>query len=66
MPDSPVSNTASVTTTNDGSDSDTDQVVVLAPDVRVVKNADNSPISAGDKAATRSRSGTSAWASPAP
>ena len=51
VPDSPVSNTASVTTTNDGTDSDTDQVVVLAPDVKVIKTADNSPISAGDKAA---------------
>jgi uncharacterized repeat protein (TIGR01451 family) len=49
--DSPVSNTAHVSTSNDGSDDDTDQVVVLGPDVRVDKNADNSPISAGDKAA---------------
>ena len=51
VPDSPVSNTASVTTTNDGSDTDTDQVVVLGPDLQVVKSADNSPISAGESAA---------------
>ena len=51
VPDSPVSNTASVTTTNDGSDTDTDQVIVLGPDLQVVKTADNSPISAGEVAA---------------
>ncbi len=49
--DSPVSNTAHVATSNDGSDDDTDHVVVVGPDVVVDKNADNSPISAGDKAA---------------
>ena len=48
--DSPVVNTAHVTTTNDGSDDDTDQVVVKGPDIVVDQNADNSPISAGDKA----------------
>jgi uncharacterized repeat protein (TIGR01451 family) len=48
--DSPVVNTASVTTSNDGSDDDTDQVVVKGPDIVVDKNSDNSPISAGDKA----------------
>src|SRR3954454_4527081 len=48
--DSPVVNTAHVTTTNDGSDDDTDQVVVLGASIQVVKTADNSPISAGDKA----------------
>ena len=46
---SPVSNTADVTTTNDGSDSDTDQVVVLGPDIHVQKSG-NGPISAGDVA----------------
>src|SRR5262249_21340001 len=49
--DSPVTNTAHVTTSNDGSDDDTDHVDVLAPDVVVEKTADNSPISAGDVAA---------------
>jgi uncharacterized repeat protein (TIGR01451 family) len=48
--DSPVINTAHVTTSNDGSDDDTDQVAVKGPDIVVEKNADNSPISAGDKA----------------
>jgi len=46
-----VTNTASVSTTNDGSDSDGATVVVQCPDVSVVKTADNSPISAGDTAA---------------
>ena len=46
---SPVSNTADVTTTNDGSDSDTDQVVVLGPDIHVQKSG-NGPLSAGDMA----------------
>ncbi|MEW6225853.1 MAG: hypothetical protein AB1627_14610, partial [Chloroflexota bacterium] len=45
-----VHNAASVTTTNDGSDSDTSDIAVLCPDVRIVKEADNSPILAGQAA----------------
>ena len=46
-----VDNTASVTTGNDGQDSDDASVSVLCPDVTVLKSADNSPINAGDTAA---------------
>ncbi len=46
LADSPVVNTAVVTTTNDGSDQDTDQVTVLGPDLGVVKSG-SGPISAG-------------------
>ena len=49
LADSPVANTASVTTTNDGSDEATDSVVVLGPDIQVEK-VGNGPISAGDTA----------------
>jgi uncharacterized repeat protein (TIGR01451 family) len=45
-----VANTASVATTNDGTDEDTDVVDVLGPDLAVAKTADASPISAGDTA----------------
>lgn len=43
-----VNNTASVSTTNDGSDSDRASVVVRCPDLTVVKVADADPINAGD------------------
>ncbi|HEX6867388.1 MAG TPA: hypothetical protein VF119_01220, partial [Candidatus Limnocylindrales bacterium] len=46
-----IPNTASVSTTNDGTDSDGASVTVLCPDVTVVKSADDSPINAGDTAA---------------
>ena len=46
-----VNNTASVGTSNDGSDSDSASVVIQCPDVSVLKTADNSPINAGDTAA---------------
>ncbi|HJW76618.1 MAG TPA: DUF11 domain-containing protein, partial [Thermoleophilia bacterium] len=45
-----VRNEASVTTTNDGSDADGSDVEVLCPDVRIIKEADNSPILAGQTA----------------
>ncbi len=48
--DSPVSNTAAVTTTNDGSAQASDHVDVLAPDLTVTKTADQSPITAGQTA----------------
>ena len=43
-----VNNTANVTTTNDGSDSQAASVVVLCPDLTVLKVADADPINAGD------------------
>ncbi|MEW6224719.1 MAG: VWA domain-containing protein, partial [Chloroflexota bacterium] len=46
LADSPVANTAVVTTTNDGGDEDGDQVVVLGPDLEVVKSG-NGAINAG-------------------
>ncbi|MFN8470910.1 MAG: DUF11 domain-containing protein [Anaerolineae bacterium] len=46
-----VDNTASVTTSNDGSASAPAKVIVSCPNVTVTKTADNSPISAGDTAA---------------
>src|SRR4051812_2399445 len=46
--DSPVVNTAHVTTTNDGSDDDTDQVVVLGASIDIEKVADAASVSAGD------------------
>src|SRR3954454_4612161 len=46
--DSPVVNTAHVTTTNDGSDDDTDQVVVLGASIDIEKVADAPSVSAGD------------------
>jgi len=46
-----INNTATVTTGNDGQDSDGASVVVQCPDVTVLKTADNSPINAGDTAA---------------
>ena len=49
LADSPVVNTAVVTTTNDGSDEATDDVVVLGPDLGIVKLG-SAPISAGDTA----------------
>ncbi len=45
-----VDNTASVTTTNDGSDEDSSEVDVLCPDVTISKTADNSPILGGQDA----------------
>ena len=45
-----VTNTAYVTTSNDGSGSASDHVTILCPDIHVDKSADNSPISAGDTA----------------
>jgi uncharacterized repeat protein (TIGR01451 family) len=42
-----VSNTASVSTTNDGSDSDSASVDVLCPDIEVIKDATNTPIPVG-------------------
>ena len=45
-----VDNTASVTTSNDGSDSDDASVTVLCPDVAVTKTADPAgPVNAGDQ-----------------
>ena len=46
-----IDNTASVTTLNDGEDTDDATVTVLCPDVTVLKTADDSPINAGDTAA---------------
>lgn len=46
-----VTNTATVSTGNDGTDSDDASVTVQCPDVLVLKTADNSPISAGEPAA---------------
>jgi uncharacterized repeat protein (TIGR01451 family) len=43
-----VANTAHVSTTNDGSDEDSASVVVLCPDIQVVKDAPNDEIAAGD------------------
>lgn len=43
-----VDNTAYVTTTNDGSDSDSASVTIQCPDVTVTKTAVASPVSAGD------------------
>src|SRR6185369_8694959 len=45
---SPVENTASVTTTNDGSDSASDQVTVLGTAIDVAKVADAASVDAGD------------------
>ena len=45
-----VENTASVATSNDGTDSDGADVTVLCPDIHVLKTADNTPINAGDTA----------------
>jgi len=45
-----VSNTASVGTSNDGSDSDTASVVVQCPDIKVTKTPDGASINAGDTA----------------
>jgi uncharacterized repeat protein (TIGR01451 family)/fimbrial isopeptide formation D2 family protein len=45
-----IHNEAAVTTTNDGSDSDVSDIEVLCPDVRIIKEADNSPILAGQAA----------------
>ncbi len=47
--DSPVVNTAVVTTTNDGSDEATDQVAVLAASIDIAKVADAPSVSAGDQ-----------------
>ena len=44
-----VSNTANATTTNDGSSSANDSITVQCPDIGVVKDADASPVSAGDQ-----------------
>ncbi len=41
-------NTASVSTSNDGSDSDDASTTVLCPDVKVVKTADDESVSAGE------------------
>jgi uncharacterized repeat protein (TIGR01451 family) len=46
-----VDNTASVTTSNDGSDSDDASITVECPNVTVVKTADQGTIDAGDTAA---------------
>ena len=46
-----IDNTATVTTGNDGQDSDDASVTVQCPDVSVVKTADKSPILPGDTAA---------------
>ncbi len=46
-----VNNTASVTTTNDGSGSASDSITVNCSDVKVTKTAVTSPITAGDTAA---------------
>jgi uncharacterized repeat protein (TIGR01451 family) len=46
-----VDNTASVTTSNDGSDSDDASVTVTCPNVTVLKTADDDEIDAGDTAA---------------
>jgi len=46
-----VNNTASVTTSNDGSDSDSASVTVDCPNVTVLKTADQGTIDAGDTAA---------------
>ena len=46
-----VNNTASVATTNDGSDQSSASVTIQCPDVSVVKTADKSPINAGETAA---------------
>jgi|GEM_PF-2483211 len=46
-----INNTASVTTTNDGSDSDPASVVVNCPDVNVVKTPNDGQFNAGDPAA---------------
>jgi uncharacterized repeat protein (TIGR01451 family) len=43
-----VSNTASVSTTNDGSDSSTANVVVQCPDVKVTKTPDGGSVNAGE------------------
>jgi uncharacterized repeat protein (TIGR01451 family) len=44
-----IDNTATVTTSNDGSDSDSASVTVLCPDVTVTKVADDDTVSAGDQ-----------------
>ena len=49
LADSPVSNTAVVNTTNDGSDEATASVAVLAPDLEIVKLG-SAPVSAGETA----------------
>src|SRR5439155_25753591 len=46
-----VSNTANVSTSNDGSDSDSASVTVDCPNVNVLKTADQGTIDAGDTAA---------------
>jgi uncharacterized repeat protein (TIGR01451 family) len=46
--DSPVDNTADVTTSNDGSDSASDEVEVLGAAIDVAKEADDPSVSAGD------------------
>src|SRR5206468_1700702 len=45
---SPVDNTATVTTSNDGSDSDSDSIDVRAAGIDVAKTADDPSVSAGD------------------
>jgi uncharacterized repeat protein (TIGR01451 family) len=44
-----ISNTASVTTSNDGSGESTDDVTVQCPDLEIVKEADATSVSAGDQ-----------------
>jgi uncharacterized repeat protein (TIGR01451 family) len=46
--DSPVYNEASVTTTNDGGDTDDDEIVVLGASIDIAKEADDASVSAGD------------------
>jgi uncharacterized repeat protein (TIGR01451 family) len=46
--DSPVYNSATVTTTNDGSDESHDQVEVLGAEISIVKVADDDTVEAGD------------------
>ena len=46
--ESPVENSASVTTTNDGSDESHDQVQVLAPNIDISKTADDEVVNAGE------------------
>ena len=43
-----INNTATVTTTNDGSDSDSGSVVVQCPDIAIVKTADAATFQAGE------------------
>jgi uncharacterized repeat protein (TIGR01451 family) len=45
-----VSNTAEVTTTNDGGDKATDTTTILCPDIKVTKTPDGGSVSAGDTA----------------